>query len=137
MLSTNSCRTLSWHLAQIAGTFELGNRSLGIAYAQNVVLTVTVGANCGCAELRRHRLPVNAFLNRREGGGTPPDEAMTNFWPWHAPQVFGTLARATLELGSLAAIPRARCHGKSLHFADGRVACDWALAWNLVIVRSL
>ena len=49
---------------------ELGDRRFGIAGAQDVVLPVTVGANCGRARTRRHRLAVHAFLVRREGSGT-------------------------------------------------------------------
>ena len=45
----NSCLTLSWHLAQVAGTLNLLIGDSGIARPQNVVFPMTIRADCSCA----------------------------------------------------------------------------------------
>ncbi len=72
-----------------------------------------------------------------KGAELTPDDAITNFWPWHAPQVCGMLARATFDFGSLAGRDLMHAAVAILAFRHIGVARGCGLGVDTVIVSSL
>src|SRR5271157_950499 len=99
MLCTNSCSMLSWHLAQVSGTLSLAIGDLGSPAPRMSCSPWQSVQTAAVPEPAATALPCTLCWYEIKGAELTPDDAMTNFWPWHAPQVCGIFERATFDFG--------------------------------------
>src|SRR5271166_1167810 len=130
VLCTYSCRTLSWHVAQVSGTLSLAIGDLGSPAPRMSCSPWQSVQTAAVPEPAATALPCTLCWYEVKGAELTPDDAMTNFSPWHAPQVRGMFERATFDLGSLHASISCTLPWQSWHFATLELPAEAALAWT-------
>src|SRR5579864_5716790 len=100
MLWANCCSTLLWHLAQVVGTLNLKMGDFGSLAARISCEPWQSVQTAAFSDPAATALPCTLSSYEINTCELCPLAAITNFCPWHTPQVAGILAWFTRDFGS-------------------------------------